>query len=69
MKRVNINAATTELSRLIEEACAGEEIVISRGDVPMVRLVPVVPTQRARRFGSMKGRATVSDAFFEPLPS
>jgi len=63
----SIHAAKTNLSRLVERACAGEVVVIARGKKPVVRLVndaePV-----ARRFGAMRGRARVTDAFFEPLP-
>jgi prevent-host-death family protein len=69
MKQISIHAAKTNLSRLIARACAGEEIVIARRDVPVVRLVPVKPTPRGRRFGSMRGRARVTPAFFEPLPA
>jgi antitoxin (DNA-binding transcriptional repressor) of toxin-antitoxin stability system len=66
-KRVNVHAAKTQLSRLIEEACNGEEIVIFRRDVPVVRLVPVRQKAKRRKFGAMKGRAKVTAAFFEPL--
>ena len=69
MKRVTIHVAKTNLSRLIEQACEGEEIVISRGKTPVVRLVPVVPVKRERRFGAMRGSARVTQAFFEPLPA
>ncbi|MEI8254846.1 MAG: hypothetical protein WCJ30_04160 [Deltaproteobacteria bacterium] len=51
------------------DPCAGEEIVIAGGDHPVVRLVPVVPVERGRMFGAMRGRATAGDAFFESLPS
>ncbi len=68
MKQVNVHAAKTHLSRLIEEACSGQEIVIARGKQPVARLVPFVKEKR-RVFGAMQGRASVGDAFFEPLPS
>jgi len=68
MSTYTIYSAKTHLSRLIEQACAGEEVVIARGKKPTVKLVLLdVPTQE-RRFGTMRGRATVTDAFFEPLP-
>lgn len=67
MKRVTVHAAKTQLSRLIQEACDGTDIVIARRDVPVVRLVPVHDTPVRRKFGAMKGKATVTDAFFEPL--
>ncbi len=68
VKIVTIHAAKTHLSRLIEQACAGEEIVIARGKQAVVRLVPIDVPQPRRRFGAMKGRATVTSEFFEPLP-
>jgi len=64
----SIHDAKTNLSRLIEQACAGEEIVIARGKTPVVKLVRVDSEPPRRRFGAMKGRARVTGAFFEPLP-
>lgn len=69
MKVVNIHAAKTHLSRLIEEACAGEEIIIARDAEPVVRLVPVHKAAAKREFGVLKGRLIVRDEFFEPLPA
>jgi prevent-host-death family protein len=68
MKTVPIHAAKTHLSKLIAEACAGEEVVIARGKVPVVRLVPVDARPRKRVPGSMKGKVHVDDSFFDPLP-
>ena len=67
MRKVSIHAAKIHLSRLIEEALAGEEIVIERGNVPAVRLVPVESAASRRAFGCMKGEITVDPSFFEPL--
>ena len=63
-----IHAAKTQLSRLIERALAGEDIVISRGSRPVVRLVPVEPVVPLRRFGAMRGQLVIDDRFFDPLP-
>lgn len=41
MRTVTIHAAKTQLSRLIEAALAGEEVVIAKGDKPVVRLVAI----------------------------
>ena len=68
MVTVTIHAAKTHLSRLIERAEAGEEIVIARRNRPVVRLVPVERSHPERRFGSMKGKVWVGPEFFEPLP-
>jgi prevent-host-death family protein len=67
VKTVNIHEAKTHLSRLIAEVEAGEDIVLARGGKPVARLVRVADVAPARRFGAMRGRAAVGDAFFEPL--
>jgi antitoxin (DNA-binding transcriptional repressor) of toxin-antitoxin stability system len=41
MRTVTIHVAKTQLSRLIEAALAGEDVVIAKGDKPMVRLVAI----------------------------
>lgn len=63
---VDVHAAKTNLSRLIERACSGEEVVIARGSKPVVRLVPV--EEPTRRFGALKGKLVLPDSFFDPLP-
>lgn len=68
-KAHSIHAAKTHLSRLVERAEAGEEIVIARGKTPVARLVPLRTAPVGRRFGAMRGRAKVTAAFFEPLPA
>ena len=68
MKPVTVHAAKTHLSKLIERACAGDDVVIARGRIPVVRLVPVGKPKPARRFGAMRGRARTTKAFFAPLP-
>ena len=68
MKTVTIHRAKTNLSRLIEDACHGEDIVIARGKKPMVRLVPVANQRGGRKPGWLKGKFKVGPEFFEPLP-
>ena len=68
MASISVYQARAELSRLIERALAGEEIVITRRGKPTVRLLPVEPAQPARKPGALKGLFEVTDAFFEPLP-
>jgi prevent-host-death family protein len=65
MASVNVHEAKTHLSRLLDRALRGEEIVIARAGRPLARLVPL-DEQRPRTPGLAKGRVT--DAFFEPLP-
>ncbi|AOR76762.1 MULTISPECIES: type II toxin-antitoxin system Phd/YefM family antitoxin [Sphingomonadaceae] len=68
MTQVSVHEAKTNLSRLIVSVLAGEEVVIARGNVPAVRLVPINPIGE-RKFGALKGAISVDDAFFEPLPA
>jgi prevent-host-death family protein len=63
---VNLYDAKTQLSRLLDRAAAGEDIVIGRAGKPVVRLVPV-EGMTPRRPGLLKGLA-VPDALFDPLP-
>ncbi len=64
-KVVNVHEAKTHLSRLLEEARSGEEIVLAKSGKPMAKLVPVQNATK-RRLGFVAGRLT--KAFFEPLP-
>jgi prevent-host-death family protein len=68
MKPVSVHEAKTHLSRLIERACRGEDVVISRGKRPVVRLVPVERAEPARKFGALRGKIRVDATFFDPLP-
>ena len=62
---VNMHEAKTHLSRLVDRAHAGEEIILAKNGKPYARLVPL-EQRPARRPGLIKGRLT--DAFFTPLP-
>jgi prevent-host-death family protein len=62
---VNIYEAKTKLSRLVDRATAGEEILIGRAGKPLVRLVPVEELG-PRKPGLLRGTA-VPDALFDPL--
>ncbi len=68
MPTVTIHQAKTNLSRLIERASEGEEIIIARGKRPVARLVPVGAVKGKRKPGSWKGKFVVGPEFFEPLP-
>ena len=69
MKTVHIHAAKTHLSRLLEEASAGEEIIIAKAGKPLARLVPLEKPDVRKTFGMLKGKIWVSDDFDAPLPS
>ena len=61
----SVHIAKTQLSKLIEAALRGEEVVIARGSRPVVRLVPL--PQRRNLIGALEGRVTVPDNLFEPI--
>ena len=66
METVNIHEAKTHLSRLVEEAAEGAEILIAKNGVPRARLVPL---ERARKlkFGVLKGKIRYPDDLDAPL--
>ncbi|MFN3673821.1 MAG: type II toxin-antitoxin system Phd/YefM family antitoxin [Bosea sp. (in: a-proteobacteria)] len=68
MTRVTIDQAKTHLSRLLDEVEKGGEVVISRRDKPIARLVAIEQKRVERRPGRMKGLVTIGPEFFEPLP-
>ena len=68
METVTIHKAKTNLSRLIEKACQGEDIVIARGSKPVVRLVAIEDPLGNRKPGAWKGKVKIGPEFFEPLP-
>lgn len=67
---VNIHAAKTQLSRLVEQAASGDEIVIAKAGKPVAKLGPLSAARRnKRRLGLLSGRLKVPDDFDAPLPS
>jgi prevent-host-death family protein len=64
---VNVHEARTHLSRLLDEAHAGAEIVVAKAGKPYARLVPLADTAPQRLPGRLKGQIDTS-RFFEPLP-
>ena len=68
MKSVNMHEAKTHLSRLVERAAAGEEIIIAKGGRPVARLVALDHDPSPRVFGTMRGKIRLADDFDAPLP-
>jgi len=63
----NLYEAKTHLSELVERAARGEEVIIAKNGVPMVRLVPVEKPKRPGPGGS-EGKIWIADDYDEPLP-
>ena len=68
MPVVNIHAAKSQLSRLLDAAAAGEEVIIAKAGKPVAKLVPLKQRQEPRRLGVLAGRLHVPDDFDDPLP-
>ncbi|HEY3823075.1 MAG TPA: type II toxin-antitoxin system Phd/YefM family antitoxin [Bryobacteraceae bacterium] len=66
---VNIHEAKTHLSRLLEQALAGDDVVIMKAGKPLVRLTPVAAAPVRRKIGTAKGDFIVPDDFDTPLPN
>jgi prevent-host-death family protein len=67
VKTIDIHDAKTHLSRLVEEAALGHEIVIAKVGRPVARLVPLAPAVTPKRLGALRGRLTVPEDFDAPL--
>ena len=60
---VNMHQAKSSLSRLVERALAGEDVVIARNGEPLVRLVPLPKNREPRVPGRSKGRVWMAPDF------
>ena len=67
MIQVNIHEAKTHLSKLIAKVMTGEEIIIAKGNTPVVKLVQFTTAKQKRKLGSAKGKIRISANFDEPL--
>ena len=66
--QVNVHQAKSQLSKLIERALAGEEVIIARNNKPAVRLEVLPEIRHKRRLGALKGLVKqMADDFDEPL--
>ena len=65
---INIHAAKTNLSRLIEKVLQGETVIISKAGKPVAKLVPNDAKPQKRKPGLMKGEIWIADDSDAPLP-
>jgi prevent-host-death family protein len=70
MTTINIHAAKTQLSRLVDQAAAGEEIIIAKAGKPIARLTSLGAKAELpkRRAGLLAGKLVIPDDFDAPLP-
>ncbi|NEP11515.1 MAG: type II toxin-antitoxin system Phd/YefM family antitoxin [Symploca sp. SIO2C1] len=64
MTQLDITQAKSNLSKLLDLAIKGEEIVITQDDKPVAKILPI---KRPLKRGSAKGKVWLSDDFDEPL--
>lgn len=69
MKIVNVHEAKTHLSRLLDRAHDGEEIVIAKSGEPYARLLPLAGRAPTREAGTLKDQVTIGENFFDDLPA
>ena len=68
MQVVNIHDAKTQLSKLVDQAQSGEDVVIARAGTPIVRLIPYAPSKRKiAPPGAMGGEIWIADDFDAPI--
>lgn len=67
MLQVNVHEAKTNLSKLIQKVVDGEEVVIAKGNLPIIKLVLIENLKPQRRLGTAKGKVKIADDFDEPL--
>ncbi len=67
---MNMHAAKTHFSRLVDHSAAGEEIIIAKAGKPVAKLVPLATPEKRpkRRLGSLAGRAIIPPDFDAALP-
>lgn len=65
---VNVHDAKTQFSKLLEQAHAGQEIILAKAGKPYARMVPLEQPNRARQPGRLAGRLDLG-SFDDPLPA
>jgi prevent-host-death family protein len=68
MAEISVYEAKTQLSKLLDRAVAGEEVVITRNGRPVARLVPALRKRSPRKLGALRGKIRVPEDFDAPLP-
>lgn len=65
----NLYEAKTSLSRLVDRAASGEEIILSKAGKPLAKLVPFRQPAQPRQPGGWEGQVRISEDFDAPLPT
>jgi len=65
---VNIYEAKTQLSKLVDLASSGTDVVIARAGKPVARLTTLKEEKRPLVYGLLEGKGWIADDFNDPLP-
>ncbi|MCK6425498.1 MAG: type II toxin-antitoxin system prevent-host-death family antitoxin [Burkholderiaceae bacterium] len=68
MEAVNIYEAKTRLSQLVDQAAAGEDVIVSRNGKPVARITQLAAPRPKVRFGVLAGKLRIAEDFDAPLP-
>jgi prevent-host-death family protein len=68
MQTVNIYQAKTQLSKLVDLASSGTDVVIARAGKPVARLTSLKEEKRIINFGALEGKGWIAEDFDAPLP-
>ena len=68
MRTINVHEAKTHLSKLVEDACKGHEIIIAKSGKPMAKLTGISHAKPVRKPGFLKGKIRIAEDFDAPLP-
>ena len=68
VQTVNIYQAKTQLSKLVDLASSGTDVVIARAGKPIARLTSLKKEKRNINFGALKGKGWIAEDFDAPLP-
>lgn len=67
MYQIDLEAIKSKIDILIQTALSGEEVIITRNDAPILKLVSISHSPLRRKAGTAKSKMTISDDFDEPL--
>ncbi len=63
MLQFNIHEAKTNLSKIIQKVVNGEEVIIAKGNKPVVKIILIDELKPARKLGTAKGKIKISKDF------
>ena len=67
MQQVDITDAQTQINQLLQSALQGEEVIITRNNQPILKVIQILPIAKRRQRGSAKGRIWLAPDFDAPL--